>query len=115
MKRGDPSEARIRAEIDERFSRWDTIMRDGCSDPTWPDGVNLNLVRNHIIYGYRRLAEAIQGDVQLSLFDAGMDMTGMRLVPPKVPDNYMVRDGKWADTRIPRFKAWGRDLVFETE
>ena len=40
----------IRASIDERFRAWNQIAQHGCSDPGWPDGVNMNLVRNHIIY-----------------------------------------------------------------
>ena len=39
----------IQANIDERFRAWDKIAQNGCSDPFWPDGVNMNLVRNHII------------------------------------------------------------------
>lgn len=109
----EPDEKEILAEIDRDFARWDEIMRDGCADPSWPDGVNLNLKRNHIIYGYKRLQEAMMADVQLSLFDLGFDMRGMRPIPPKVPENYMVKNGKYADTRIPRLKSFGYDLVFE--
>ena len=35
----------IRANIDERFRAWNQIAQNGCSDPFWPDGVNMNLVR----------------------------------------------------------------------
>ena len=39
----------IQDNIDERFRAWNQIAQNGCSDPGWPDGVNMNLVRNHII------------------------------------------------------------------
>ena len=38
------------AELQEENKHWDDLKKNGCSDPAWPDGVNLNLVRNHIIY-----------------------------------------------------------------
>lgn len=91
------TEEQIRADLDERFHRWDTISREGCADPFWPDGVNMNLVRNHIIYNYRLLSERIARPVQLSLFEGGMDMRGERPIPPKVPDDYMVPGGKYPD------------------
>lgn len=43
--------------IRERRSRWKTIYKEGCADPFWPDGVNLNLVRSHIIYFQHLVAE----------------------------------------------------------
>ena len=58
------------AELVERFARWDFLYQHGCSDPTWSDGVNLNLVRNHIIYAKRQLEES---------------------TPPEVDQNYMAR------------------------
>ena len=73
------------------------LKKNGCSDPAWPDGVNLNLVRNHIIYWYRLLRERTSQTVQLSMFDAGMDLRNERPLPPEVPDKYMVPTGKYPD------------------
>lgn len=53
----------IQANIDERFHTWNQIAQHGCSDPFWPDGVNLNLIRNHIIYYYGLLHERQAGQV----------------------------------------------------
>lgn len=36
----------IRREIEH----WKAINQNGCSDPFWSDGCNMNLTRNHIIY-----------------------------------------------------------------
>lgn len=47
----------IQAELDREFQRWNDIACSGCQDPTWPDGFNMNLVRNHIIYWYKLLDE----------------------------------------------------------
>ncbi len=32
------------------YKRWVQIFTEGCSDPTYCDGVNVDLVRNHIFY-----------------------------------------------------------------
>lgn len=45
-----------REELRKSYERWKYIYENGCSDPTWPDGINLNLVRNHIIH-YKVLLE----------------------------------------------------------
>ena len=51
------NEAQIREQLDAEYKHWDDLKKNGCSDPAWPDGVNLNLVRNHIIYWYRLLRD----------------------------------------------------------
>ena len=37
-------------ELEKAYAQWQRLYENGGSDPFWPDGVNLNLVRNHIIY-----------------------------------------------------------------
>ena len=104
---GDSPEQDIREEIRKEFDRWNEIAANGCGDPGWEDGVNMDLVRNHIIYWYRKLAE--RGLVQLNLFGEVIDE---RPVPPRVPLGYMVRGGKHEDraSRWPtnRRLVWGQ-------
>lgn len=42
------------------YTRWKDIFDNGCSDPTWEDGVNINLVRSHILYEKKRTEEALK-------------------------------------------------------
>lgn len=44
-------------EIRNEIDRWEDINRNGCNDPFWSDGCNMNLTRNHIIYAKRQIAE----------------------------------------------------------
>ena len=101
MERYVPPEGRtvemIRADLEKEFARWDEIYHHGCRDPFWWDGVNLNLVRNHIIHDYRLLREKMQQPVQLSLFDTGMDMKDERPVPPEMPAKWMCPTGRFPD------------------
>ena len=34
----------------ERYHRWEKARKNGVPDPYWCDGMNLNLLRNHISY-----------------------------------------------------------------
>ena len=85
-------EAQVRADV----SHWHDLMANGCNDPFWPDGVNMNLVRNHIIYGLRQIAELRTSERQLSMFDVpapeAVDVMQDKRIPPKVDDNYMAKD-----------------------
>lgn len=52
-----PTAGELVRKIRESFSRWRTIKKKGTTDPFWPDGINLNLVRNHISYDREMLKE----------------------------------------------------------
>lgn len=103
----------IRVQIDTEFRNWNDLANGKCHDPFWPDGMNMNLTRGHIIYWYGYLAEKISAGVQLSLFGAEFEPAGERPVPPEVPDEYMVIDGEYPH-RLDDNKAmwprlvWGR-------
>ena len=71
------------AECEERFSRWAEIYENGCDDPTWPDGVNLNLVRNHILITQKRIKE------HCGVSNEEMPDIALRELPPKLDSEYM--------------------------
>ena len=81
---------------------WTFINENGCNDPFWPDGCNLNLTRNHIISYKRAIAELCE-------------KTGMTLpeeyflkVPPEVDDNYMANLKQ--KERVERLREQGNKL-----
>ena len=37
-------------DLKEDFERYQYVLENGSNDPSWSDGVNLNLIRNHIIH-----------------------------------------------------------------
>ena len=53
------TEAQIREEVNRQFLHWNALADGGCHDPHWPDGANMNLVRNHIIYWYSLLQKKL--------------------------------------------------------
>lgn len=42
------------------YSRWKHIFDNGCTDPSYCDGVNINLVRNHILYDKKKVEEKLK-------------------------------------------------------
>lgn len=43
--------------VRDEIAQWKQINQNGCNDPFWPDGCNMNLVRNHILYYQRKIAK----------------------------------------------------------
>ena len=70
-------------ELAERFDRWNDVYQNGGHDPTWADGVNLNLIRNHILYYKRALEESMKDDALPDIY--------YRATPPEVENEYMAR------------------------
>ncbi len=71
------------AALEKSFARWDFIRENGCSDPFWTDGVNMNLVRNHIIFYKQKLSEETTVFLLPEAF--------YRETPPVVDNDYMAR------------------------
>ena len=100
-----PTVEELLRDADMEFQEWEYIHAHGCQDPFYEDGVNLELVRNHIIYDYRQLAELLDG-VQFNLFsEVGFDpeKQGLRPLPPEYPINWMCPTGDY-----PGRLAWKR-------
>ena len=70
-------------DILREIERWEDINQNGCNDPFWSDGCNMNLTRNHIIYDKQRIAQICEEqDVQIP--------EEMYLpTPPEVSNYYM--------------------------
>ena len=70
-------------DIRREIACWEDINRNGCNDPFWSDGCNMNLTRNHIIYAKRQIAEICE--------DHGIPIPDEMYLPtpPEVNDYYM--------------------------
>ena len=44
-------------ELERDYARWEQVYMAGSKDPFWPDGVNANLCRTHILCGKKRIRE----------------------------------------------------------
>ena len=59
MKKKLPEErlAIMAEKIAQTIDRWKSHKQNGCNDPGWPDGVNMNLLRSHVIYFKHQMIE----------------------------------------------------------
>lgn len=94
IPQAETSIEQIEAEIEYLFNHWGDVYKNGCHDPTWHDGVNLNLLRNHIIYYYRLLDEKLSMPEQLSLFNDTGQPQSRKPAPPEVSSEYMAKPGE---------------------
>ena len=76
----------------EAFARWNYIRTKGCRDPFYPDGENMNLVRQHIM-SYKEELENLCKDRELP--DSYYIPT-----PGVVNPDYMAPDGKHYERRL---------------
>lgn len=69
----------IRQEIDH----WEHINQNGCNDPGYADGTNMNLTRNHIIYAKRQIVQICEEH------EMPVPEEMYLPIPPEVSDYYM--------------------------
>lgn len=89
----------IRREIEH----WKVINQNGCNDPFWSDGCNMNLTRNHIIY-YQSKIHEICTENQLPLPEECYFS-----IPPEVDNNYMANLKQ--KPRVERLRQLGRIMT----
>ena len=87
-------------QIRKEINCWKAINQNGCSDPFWPDGCNMNLTRNHIISHQRQLRK-ICTENQLPLPDEYYFA-----IPPVVDNSYMANLKQ--KPRVERLRRTGR-------
>ena len=94
------------ANILEEISRWQDIKTNGCNDPFWSDGCNMELVRNHILY-YKRKIRDLCEENSFPLPEEYFLPT-----PPEVDDMYMadIKSEK-AKMRLERILVGSRRSV----
>lgn len=78
------------AELVERYNRWQDLYKNGCFDPNYCDGVNLNLVRNHIQFAKRKIEKLVEEHKELS-FPAEYEKIE---TPQEVSNDYMANPEK---------------------
>lgn len=69
--------------LSDAYHRWVTIYEEGSSDRMWGDGVNIQLVRNHILYYKGELEKLLKGN-----FFMYPDLYWVP-TPPPLPCNFM--------------------------
>lgn len=81
MKKKMPLAEHLGNEMRDSFERWNHIYTHGAGDPFWSDGVNMKLVRNHIIYYKKQCEELLKPEQYPREYYLEL--------PPEVDRNYM--------------------------
>lgn len=69
--------------VREEIEQWKDINKNGCNDPFWSDGCNMNLTRNHIIYAQEQIRKICKEN------NIPFPEECYLSVPPKADINYM--------------------------
>lgn len=77
---------KLTQELEDRFDRWEHLRIYGGQDPTWSDGCNMNLVRNHIKH--------YKFDIKELCDDKGLELPEIYYIetPSEVDNKYMARE-----------------------
>ena len=92
-------------ELEKAYAQWQRLYENGGSDPFWPDGCNLNLVRNHIIY--------FKGQIEENCPLYMTDELYQRDLPPEVDQNYMANPDKIREQARRSLQAYQADPNYQ--
>lgn len=93
----------VASEIVKELERWEYLRKYGGCDPFWPDGVNMNLIRNHIVSYKRQLEELCETDVLPDEYYLS--------IPPEVDNQYLAKNGQYFSVRKKRVEEYGDKIT----
>ena len=99
-KKKDEVQEDFVAELKSCFDDWEYMKLNGCDDPNWEDGANMNLVRNHIYYYKQKILEKFGKDNLPEIY--------FKEDPPEVEEEYMAKAElikKLAPIRLAEYKT----------
>lgn len=92
----------LKEELEESFQRWDNELYSGGSDPYYSDGVNMNLLRNHIIAYKTQILETGE-----------LPEIYHRKIPEELPESFMVQAEKIYQMAIDIFRQCRDDADYQ--
>lgn len=112
MKQKDPL-TQYTKELEASFARWDYLYENGGQDPFYADGVNLNLIRNHILSWKRQIEEYIAKQEEApTLFGTNYPDIYYRNTPETVPPDYMAKADAIRERAKEQFALYENDPNF---
>lgn len=70
-------------ELERCFERWEDYYANGGTDPTWPDGYNLNRIRIQILSRKQQIEQEYAAGSYPDIY--------YQETPPEVPNDYMAK------------------------
>lgn len=87
------------------YARWQTLYEQGGSDPLYSDGVNLALVRNHII----RVKQQIEKELMITEYPKEYYDD----LPPEVAQDYMARANEIRENAKRTYQQYLQDENYQ--
>lgn len=99
--------------LQKSFARWDHLAEHGGSDPFWPDGMGLNLTRNHILYDKNQMEQLVAAEQEeVTLFPSELPDVYYRETPPEMPKDYMAKADEIRARAAEQLTLYERDPNF---
>ena len=102
-KREEPN---LEEELKRSFQHWDVRREEGCNDPFYDDAVNMNLIRNHIIYWKNEIEKKYGGDVNQ------YPEIYFREIPPEADNGLIVMAAEIRDKAVEALDIYLTDNNF---
>ena len=99
-------------DCEERYKHWAQERKDGCVDPNWFDGDNLNLARNHIICAKKNIRRTCDN------FGLVIPTIYYRPLPPEMPHDFFSTGKNYNPQRIARImnlRGQGENNIEESD
>ena len=95
------------AELIREYEHWEYLKEFGGNDPHYDDGVNMNLIRNHIIHRKNEMEKLYGKDM------GKYPDIYFRELPPKVERQYVAQADKIRDKAIKSLEIYLADTNFQ--
>lgn len=108
VKKRNTPEQELKKECSDLLNEvehWKDICENGCSDPFWPDGANMNLTRNHIMYHKWKI------EFWCAALGLTLPVEYYIPTPPEVPEGYMANLKQ--ERRVERLISMGTAVTTE--
>ena len=83
-------------ELEQSHEHWKDLYEHGGFGPSWADGVNLNLVRNHMLYYKGKIEELYPEEKRPDIY--------YEAVPDEVDNDYMARKDEILDIAVALYE-----------
>ena len=94
-------------ELRQEYISWQIYHDKGGSDPFWPDGTNMNLIRNHILY----FKSEIKDHCESYGFSLPEEIAWP--IPPEVPNNYIARSEEIREHAAETLRQYKEDPDYQ--
>lgn len=92
-------------ELENDLEKWNILYTVGGDDPLWSDGVNLNLIRNHVIVNKLKIEKLLEPEEYPTVY--------YQNTPYEVDDDYMAKPDEIRKKAKQTLETWKNYFFFD--